>query len=142
MKTSQQHRAARTGRAAEMYAAAWLLRNHDVWVAFMPDAASSDMIVTRAFDDRKFVIQVKAAYPLAKGGHRTVNLTRTNGTRYAERSLDWVLAVDLTSRMIWLLPSHLTSKFKRLRLTEKYSGYAFDWNDKAPVFGELYTPAD
>lgn len=133
--TRQQHNAARRGRQAEYLAAAWLL-GHDVWVSIMPDAASTDLMVQRRdFPQRRLSIQVKAVYHKTERGRtfRTVNTSRSDGSVYDSGLVDYVLAVDLDTLTFWLLPAKLGKT--RLRLTGKYSGYAYGWGDRSSVFG-------
>lgn len=140
--TKQQHDATRRGRSAEYLAAAWLLRNHDVWVSVMPDAASTDLMIQLQSNPRKRLsVQVKRVFDRAltlKSGrrtsYRTVNLSRSDGSKYTPELADYVLAVDEDNLMFWLLPVRAGMP-GRIRLTKTYSGYAFGWSDAAPALG-------
>ena len=133
-KASQQQGAARLGRAAECLVASWLLLRHDVWVSIMPDASSVDMLVTRrAMPERILRLQVKATYD--RGGRKLVNLSKTSGLKYTAEEVDFIVAVDVEARIFWVLPVALTSKFTRLTLGERFSGYAYDWHDRHAVIG-------
>jgi hypothetical protein len=130
---SQQQNAARIGRSSEHLVIAWLLRNTDTWVTQMPDSSGIDLLVQRTVNTaRTYRLQVKTVF--FAGGYRAVNLCRTDGSKYTERELDWIVAVDLDSQTFWMLPTHLTQKFGRLRLTAKYSGYAHRWDDAPGIF--------
>jgi hypothetical protein len=131
---TQQQNAPRIGRAAEFLALAWLLRNHDVWATQMPDSSSVDLLVQLTVNTREAIrIQVKSTFQI--DGHRTVNLKKTDGSRYTRDDVDYVIAVDQEHLLFWVLPVHLTSQVGRLRLGGKYSGYAHDWSMSAPEFG-------
>lgn len=134
-KLRQQQLAPRLGRSAEHLAAAWLLRNNDVWVCNMPDAASVDMVVVpRDRPSKRYSVQVKAVFD-AGGTHRTVNVAKSSGVRYDRDEVDFVLAVDLEAVMFWLIPVSALGTAGRVRLGKKYSGYLLGWHDPCPVFG-------
>lgn len=134
-KLRQQEIAPRLGRAAEHMAASWLLRNNDVWVCTMPDAASVDMVVVpRERPSKRYSVQVKAVFD-AGGTHRTVNVAKSSGVRYDPAEVDYVLAVDMVAVMFWLIPVRALNGAGRVRLGKKYSGYAHGWHDPCVVFG-------
>lgn len=133
-KKPQQHTAARTGRAAEFLALAWILRNHDVWATQMPDSSGIDLLIQLTVNTRRTIrIQVKSVFYI--DGRRVVNLKKTNGSTYSPEDVDYVLAVDMDSHIFWLFPSQLTARFGRISLGKKYSGYALGWNDSSLMFG-------
>jgi len=134
----QQELAPRLGRAAEHVVAAWLLRNNDVWVSAMPDAASVDLVVVpRARPDKRYSIQVKMVFDAKSkaGQHRTVNVSKASGIRYNPSEVDFLVAVDIESLTFWMIPVRALKNLGRVRLGKKYSGYALGWHDTCPVFG-------
>jgi len=132
---SQQQSAGRIGRVAEHIVAAWILRNHDAWVSIMPDAASVDLLVqVRANPMRVLRVQVKAVYTTA-AGFRTVNLTKSDGSRYTESDIDFIVACDPDTLTNWVFPVSFARRFGRLRLRKLWSGYAYGWSEESPMFG-------
>jgi len=137
LKPSQQSAAARIGRAAECLVAAWFLLRHPVWVSIMPDASSIDMLVMQQADNTRTIrVQVKAAYISKRSNKLVVNLTKSDGSKYTSADVDFVLAVDVERQMFWVLPIVLASKFGRVNLNNRFSGYQHDWFDSNPLFNK------
>jgi hypothetical protein len=129
MKLSQQQMAARMGRAAEYAAMAWLLRNNDVWVSDMPDAASTDlMVVPRRNPRRRLSVQVKMAYRKRGTKKLCVNLSKADGGRYNADEVDFVLAVDMAALHFWVLPVGMLAGQSRIVLGDKYVGCGYTWD--------------
>lgn len=132
---SQQQSAARVGRAAEYLFMAWLLLRHEnVWVSKMPDASSVDLLLQRNGKKRVLRLQIKMTYT-SKIGKRLVNLAKSDGSKYTPDEIDFLVAIDTEHAVFWILPVSLASKFGRITLDGRYSGYAYDWHDKHAVLG-------
>lgn len=137
-KQSQQKSAARVGRAAELLFASWVLYRHNTWVSIMPDASSVDMLVLRQHKPdqdrpREIAVQIKTVYQ--RRGKTVVNLRKSDGSRYTDKEVDFVAAVDMERAIFWLLPIALACKYTGLQLDKRFSGYAYDWFDSHPVLG-------
>ena len=103
----------------------------------MPDASSIDMLVMQQADNTRTIrVQVKAAYISKRSNKLVVNLTKSDGSKYTSADVDFVLAVDVERQMFWVLPIVLASKFGRVNLNNRFSGYQHDWFDSNPLFNK------
>lgn len=130
---SQQQRAPRVGRAAACLAMAWLLKNHDVWVSELPDASSIDaVVIPRLRPEKRFTVQFKAAFRRKGERKLCVNVSTSDGRRYAAREVDAVIAVDLKSLTFWVLPVPALQGQGRIVLGEKWLTCAYSWEQGVP----------
>lgn len=97
------------------------------WEAFIPLNEESPVDLLVFVDGTYHRVQIKRVYQ--KDGHRTINLKRRNGDRYKGTEIDDVVAVDVATGTIWLLPFkdlHQPGALEtrgRLRLTAAWDKY-------------------
>jgi hypothetical protein len=103
------------------------------WDAFRPVREDSDcdiLLCTRGVEMPPARVQVKRVY-YDRTGHRTINLRRRDGSRYRAKQVDYIAAVEVSSRTIWLIPFDVPGLWNvklakpkgRLRLTDAWKGY-------------------
>lgn len=117
------------GRAAEMRLLAWMMEwgNYEIFTPTAEDNAV-DAVWRRTEPDGMHgpwrAGQIKRVY--RKNGHPTVNLVRSNGSRYESTDADYLVAVEIyggnVSR-VWMIPFHQVCQFSRLRLAEAWDRF-------------------
>lgn len=63
-------------------------------------------------------VQIKRVY--FKKKHRTINLVKSNGDSYVRDDCDYVAAVDMETRDVWVIPIDALAGYSRRRITDDY----------------------
>ena len=105
------------GKVAELYFQAAVLGLG--WEVATPVVEDSewDALFCKSAGCKWLKAQIKRVY--YKGGHPTVNLVRSDGSKYDDDSLDYLAAVDFEDGSIYLVPRAAVAGVTRKRLNPK-----------------------
>jgi ribosomal protein S12 methylthiotransferase accessory factor YcaO len=104
-----------------------LERGWDVAVPVSEDSAY-DVLIDRMRAGTFERVQVKRTWE--KDGKPTVNLTRFDGARYAERDADWLAAVHVETGTVWLVPWNDVFMYTRKRITPDMAAFRMDQEEQ------------
>ena len=91
----------------------------DIGVPITGDIESYDRIFRVPGKPWK-TVQIKRVYLKKNTKHRTINLVRSNGETYLLMDCDYIAAVDMETRDVWLIPIHVLTGYSRKRITDDY----------------------
>jgi hypothetical protein len=104
------------------------------WDAFRPIREDSDcdlLIATRGLAIPPARVQIKRVYLDKRGNQRTIDLVRKNKSAYCPDRITHIAAVEVPTRVIWLIPTgipwlwnyKLDKPKGRIRLTDRWDLY-------------------
>jgi hypothetical protein len=113
------------GQAAVNLFIAWALEYGDDICIPIHDNRPWDVLLRIRGDEPQVSqrVQVKRIY--TKDGNPTVNLVRRNGVKYQPEDADYLAAVDMRKRLVYLVPWHLVCGYTRKSMKD-YLEYCYE----------------